>query len=234
MITAKLIRTNLTRMSYRRILQLIQKVSLALIESVLRFINGNNSVRYRQNSVRGNQNDVLNFNLSPKDINFGHLNVQGTCGQNMSKFSQLKAILTAPENSALHIFGINESKLKEHKLSKFFKTEGFQMPFRKDNENNCCGGIMVYVRNGINARPRDGLETNGISCIWLEMTPEKGKSFSIGNMYRPPDSRIEFSDRFESFIDYVFRDDKEVILLGDLNKNLLNETDSEWANFMTS
>ena len=88
------------------------------------------------------------------------------------------------------------------------------MPFRKDNENNCGGGIMVYVRNGINARRRDDLETNGISCIWLEMTPGKGKSFSIGNMYRPPDSRIEFSDRFESFIDYVLETTKKVFCFG--------------------
>ena len=29
------------------------------------------------------------------------------------------------------------------------------------------------MRNGINARRRDDLETNGISCLWLEITPEK-------------------------------------------------------------
>ena len=56
------------------------------------------------------------------------------------------------------------------------------MPFRKDNENNGGGGIMhlLVIRNGINARRRDDLETNGISCIWLEITLEKGKSFLIG------------------------------------------------------
>ena len=59
----------------------------------------------------------------------------------MCKFSELKAILTAPENSALHISGISESKLKQHNLSKFFKIEGFQISFRKDNESNGGGGI---------------------------------------------------------------------------------------------
>ena len=37
---------------------------------------------------------------------------------------------------------------------------------------------------------REDLETNDISCIWLEIIQEKGKSFLIGNLYRPPDSRI--------------------------------------------
>ena len=80
----------------------------------------------------------------------------------------------------LYIFSVLVNlKLKQPKLSKFFK---IQMPFRKDNENNGGGGIMVFVRNGINARFRDDLETNGISCIWLEITLEKGKSFLIGNI----------------------------------------------------
>ena len=42
-------------------------------------------------------------------------------------------------------------------------------------------------------------------------------------MYRPPDSKIEFSDRFENFIDYVTNEGNEIIFLGDFNKNLLND-----------
>ena len=129
-----------------------------------------------------------------------------------ANFLSLK--LAAPENGAIHIFGISESKLKQHKFFKFFKIEEFQVPFRKDNENNGGGGIMVYVRNGKNARRRDDLGTNGISCIWLEITPEKGKSFLIGNMYRPPDSRVQFNDRFESCIDYVFREERSYFVGG--------------------
>ena len=54
-------------------------------------------------------------------------------------------------------------------------------------------------------------------------------------MYRPPNSKVEFVDRFESFIDKVSSERKEIILLGDFNKNLLNERkDIEWENFTTS
>ena len=54
-------------------------------------------------------------------------------------------------------------------------------------------------------------------------------------MYRPPDSKIEFSDRFENFICYISNEGKEIISLGDFNKNLLNyHKDAEWENFTTS
>ena len=61
-------------------------------------------------------------------------------------------------------------------------------------------------------------DSNGISCLWLEISPVRGKSFLVGNMYRPPDSKIEYNDRFEDFIDIVLNEEKEFILLGDFNK----------------
>ena len=143
--------------------------------------------------------------------------------------------MTSPENSSLHIFGISETKLKSHRLFLCFNVDGFHEPFRKDNDSNGGGGIIVYVRNRINAIRRLDLETNNISCIWLEITIGKSKPFLIGNMYRPPDAKVEFIDRFENFIDNVSSEGKEMILLEDFNKNLLyNHKDIEWENFITS
>ena len=130
----------------------------------------------------------------------------------MTKFSEIKSLLTDPVNSKLHVFGMSETKLKEHKLNEVFKIPGFQLPFRKDNKTNGGGGIIVYVRDGILAKRRKDLETNDISCLWIELCPKIGKSFLVGNMYRPPDSRIEFNDRFEEFIDIVSNQNKEFIL----------------------
>ena len=144
-------------------------------------------------------------------------------------------MLTAPENNDLHIFGLSETKLKDHKLTEVFKINGFQTPFRKDNDSNGGGGLLVYVKNGINARRREDLETNNISCLWLEISPANTKSFLVDNIYRPPDSRVEYNDRFEDFIDIVINEGKEFILLGDFNKNLRDaDIDREWGNFTTS
>ena len=181
------------------------------------------------------ESNTNTFNLSSRGLNIGHLNIQGICGENLNKFSELKVLLTLPENNNLHILGLSETKLKSHKTTDIFKINGFQTPFRKDNDSIGGGGLLVYVKNGINAKRREDLETQNISCLWLEISPAKSKPFLVGNMYRPPDSRVEFNDRFEEFIDSLLNEDKEFILLGDFNKDLLNvDTEREWGNFTTS
>ena len=51
----------------------------------------------------GIESTQLSLNLMSKCLNFGHLNIQGLGGKNMCNFSEIKAILTSPENSSLHI-----------------------------------------------------------------------------------------------------------------------------------
>ena len=181
------------------------------------------------------QMHTIDLNLRNKGINIGHLNIQGICGEKLVKFSELQTLLTAPENDNVHVFGLSESKLKAHKPTNVFKIKGFQTPFRKDNYSNGGGGLIVYVRNSINARRREDLETHDIPCLWLEISPTNGRSFLVGNLYRPPNSTVEFCDRFEDFIDVISKEDKEFIILGDFNRNLLNDDiDRNWGNFITS
>ena len=82
-------------------------------------------------------NEELNsnaFKLSSRGINIVHLNIQGICGEQLGKFSELKVLLTLPENNYLHILGLSETKFKDHKSTDVFKINGFQTPFRKYNE----------------------------------------------------------------------------------------------------
>ena len=104
------------------------------------------------NNVELNSNA---FNLNSRGMNIGHLNNQGICGEKLGKFSELKVLLTLPENNNLHILGLSETKLKDHKSTDVFKISGFQTPFRRDNDSNGGGGLLVYVKNGINARRRE-------------------------------------------------------------------------------
>ena len=51
-------------------------------------------------------------------------------------------------------------------------------------------------------------------------------------MYRPPDTKVEFNDRFEDFIYIVSNQNMEFMILGDFNRNLLNqEIEKDWGNF---
>ena len=74
-------------------------------------------------------------------------------------------------------------------------------------------GLLVYVKKWIHVKRREDLETNDISCIWLENYTGKGQIILIGNLYRPPDSRIEYNDRFEDFMDNVSNEGKEIIFM---------------------
>ena len=59
--------------------------------------------------------------------------------------------------------------------------------------------------------------------------------FLVGNLYRPPDSEVEYNGRFEDFMNTVSKEGKELILVGDFNKNLAREhSDLDWLNFTMS
>ncbi len=98
------------------------------------------------------QNNALDLYLPTKGFNIGYLNVQVLCGANLCKFDEIKHMLSSGNNEHMHVFGMSETKLKSHKTTGVFHINGFQMPFRKDNESNGGGGIIVYVKNGINAK----------------------------------------------------------------------------------
>ena len=149
--------------------------------------------------------------------------------RDMTKFSEIELMLTSDRNKSLSILSLCETKLNDNKPTSAFHINGFHTPFRKDNHTNAGGGILVYVRNTILAKRRLDLETNEISCLWLEIIPEKGKSFLVGSLYRNPNERVEWVDRFEKFIDVVLNEGKEIILLGDFNKDLSDaDANREW------
>ena len=79
-----------------------------------------------QCNVAGN---ALHLSLPNKDLNVCHWNIQGVSGKDMCKFSEIKAILTVNKN--VHILGLSDTKLKEHKLTSMFQVEGYQYPFER-------------------------------------------------------------------------------------------------------
>ena len=173
-------------------------------------------------------NNALNLGFKDKGFRIGHLNIQGLS----NKIDQLKLLLTY-EHNVIHTLGISETKLNEIHPDAPFEISGYQNPFRRDRLENAGGGLLVYVKEGVCCSRRSDLEHKDIECIWVEIKPAKSRPFLIGNIYRPPNSTVQWNEYFEDFIENVLQEEKEIYLLGDINRNLLDsQIKRVWNDYM--
>ena len=94
---------------------------------------------------------------------------------------------------------------------------------------------MFILKTVLWQRRKQDLEDDNIECLWVELTPTKGKPFLLGTVYRNPAERSDWLDRYENLIDKALTDKKELIMLGDFNKDLLKTNQTrDWVNSMTA
>ena len=72
-------------------------------------------------------------------------------------------------------------------------------------------------------RPAD-LNKDDIEFLTIEINKDKIKPFLISTWYRPPNSSIDLFNKFENILRLIDIEEKESIILGDLNCNLLNKS----------
>ena len=91
------------------------------------------------------------------------------------------------------------------------------------------GGITVYDKNEVKVERRYDMEMNEIECLVLEVFPKNSKSYLVGMLYRHPNETVLWNENFEIFVDKILETQKEIYLLGDFNRDLLNENiKSRW------
>ena len=59
--------------------------------------------------------------------------------------------------------------------------------------------------------------------ICLEIKKTKSKPVLISTWYCPPDSKIDLFDRFEKFVQEIDNENKEIIITGDFNFDMLSK-----------
>ena len=177
---------------------------------------------------------MLNLGLGKKGFKMGHLNVQGL----QSKIEQIDLLLNCSRND-IQLFGLSESKLNDSHTSNFFNIKNFQL-FRKDRVISAGrpeqgGGIIIYVKDGIKCERRIDLECVNIECIWLEIFPKNSKIFLTGVMYRHPNETVQWNEIFDNQFDKVLACEKEIYLMGDFNRDLLQvNIKKTWLEYMES
>ena len=118
---------------------------------------------------------------------------------------------------------LSETWLNESILDSEISIPGYNL-FRLDRGEHG-GGVAVYARKELSFVRRDDLEMEGVEGLWLELFLPKSRGVLIGTFYRPPNTSkyhdSDFMSKLEVEISTATSTDKEVIILGDFNCDLL-------------
>ena len=148
------------------------------------------------------------------------------------KLDEIKILLNNQSN--IDILCLCETFLHAEFSDDELKINGFNS-IRKDRPSNG-GGLIIYLKSHLTYIRRGDLETNELEAIWLEIKLNKQKSFLVCYCYRPPSSTVDWISNMENTIEKAFLLNKEVILLGDFNFNLLqsNTQSKTWVRTISS
>ena len=98
--------------------------------------------------------------------------------------------------------------------------DGFSDPFRLD-KTAFSSGLLTYVSNKLVCKRLEHLHNPNIDAIWNEIM-YKGTTFILCNVYRPPNSNVTFWDNLNISIEMALDYNKNLVIVGDLNDDLLN------------
>lgn len=94
------------------------------------------------------------------NLSFVHYNVQSI----LPKLEILHAELIE-----FDILAFTETWLSPSDNTADLILQSYNMPERKDRDDNRYGGVILYVKEGIHYKRRDDLEIRGIESIWIEL-----------------------------------------------------------------
>ena len=121
-----------------------------------------------------------------------------------------------------HLFGITETRLNSCISDEILAIPNFSL-IRKDSSAPRQTGIAVYIHHSIKhlVRRRADLESENVECIWLEIKHKKTPPLLVCILYRNPASTFEWYDQFVHMIDRADINNKDILLLGDFNIDML-------------
>ena len=158
---------------------------------------------------------------SKRGLKLLHQNVRGIQG----KFDEIKILL---QQNKFDIFGMTELFTNKIIPSSTFNIPGFTF-LRVDRRNGQGKGVGMYIRNEIYSTRRTDLEDDEYESIWIETRPKNSKPIIFGIIYKPPDTSLHLSEDFNKILstnlEAIEKENKETIIMGDLNTDYLKEND---------
>ena len=118
-----------------------------------------------------------------------------------------------------HIICLNETKINDEISEEILTIDGFQNIIQTDG-TRYGGGVAVYVKNDIKFSERSDLDSD-LESVSIELRINYSKPFIATTIYKP-EGKVEIYEEIESLICKLDTEDKECILTGDMNCNMLN------------
>ena len=143
------------------------------------------------------------------------------CLNTTSLYKHIDELGICTNDCEVDIQAINKTRLEHDFPKKLISIDGYNWVGRDRNEHG--GGIGFYIRDTLNYRVRLDLNNTQIEVLTIEISKYKTKSFLVTTWYRPPNTPTESFQEFEKLLQYIDLEDKESIILGDLNCNLISE-----------
>ena len=125
------------------------------------------------------------------------------------------------QNKLFDIITLNETRLDSSVLNCEIEIPGYDIVRRDRNRSG--GGVAIYIRSHIPYTIRNDLLPDNLELICVEVEKLKSKPLLTTTWYRPPNSSVELFSEFEKFLDLLEDENKEIIITGDLNCNLLEQ-----------
>ena len=145
-----------------------------------------------------------------KDLSICHINSQSLLN---------KIDLIAVELGSFDIVTVSETWLDPSIENRDITIPNFQLPIRLDR-NRIGGGVAAYFKTTVPFIEKTELFVPGVEAVWAEVVLNK-KILLVGTFYIHP--RFEDWDFVKLSIEQATLSCENVILLGDFNKNMLNQ-----------
>ena len=106
--------------------------------------------------------------------------------------------------------------------------------FRRDRKGKQGGGVAAYVKSSVPCVRRNDYEKDNIEALWIELPLRNIKNVLLCVLYRPPDSKTEWSNMFLEMMTNPCNTSLDIIVVGDFNLNLLNGENKKWLHDVES
>ena len=164
------------------------------------------------NSHAAQLNDQTKIYPNFKGFTIGQLNIT-------SLIKHIEELRIFINKTSFDLVCINETRLDQTIKNSEVELQGYDLVRRDRNRHG--GGVAIYVRKVIPYLERKSLIPDNVEAICLEIQKPNAKPIIISTWYRPPGSKSELLERFELFLQNIDNENKETIITGDFNINLL-------------